>query len=285
MPKLLFILSLFTVLLFSHQAYSQSTVAKDMQSEDSAYVKNQCTPLSSAKELLAQALKLKSGEDETEHFFAANCAMIASYKGHSGAQQLLAEFYRDGIGVPVSNIHAYKWAQIAVSSGNDDAKDMIAALEATMSIDDLNLSREAIQNYISFEQSTFSARGGDTELKNLLISHDISNLTSEQMEQLSRIQESIDRLFAQEGLTGVSPETIRSTPATVSSKVQPKATAKVSTPTPTADSSRELAKQREERLKELERQREERARDLQNRKRELEKNTSGYTPKFTPPTR
>lgn len=68
-------------------------------------------------------------------------------KGSSAAQFNIARMYILGEGVPRSTVEAYKWLTIADRSGRPEARKTLARLRANMTPEQLEESRQRVQQF------------------------------------------------------------------------------------------------------------------------------------------
>lgn len=90
---------------------------------------------------------------------AGYCMMASAFLGNVDAQYRVAWMYHRGIGLPKSDLAAYKWASLAALKGHQEADELAVNIEQFLSVEDMDKStaflNETIQmfNQMSEKQS------------------------------------------------------------------------------------------------------------------------------------
>ena len=95
-----------------------------------------------------------------DHKQAVKWYRLAAEQGFADAQIKLAGMYRDGHGVPKSNIWRYALLNLAAANGNKDASDAKESLAAILSAESLEVAQELsrkLETAISAEQVEWDA--------------------------------------------------------------------------------------------------------------------------------
>lgn len=90
---------------------------------------------------------------------AGYCMMASAFLGNIDAQYRVAWMYHRGIGLPKSDLAAYKWASLAALKGHQEADELAVNIEQFLTVEDMDKStaflNETIQmfNEMSKKQS------------------------------------------------------------------------------------------------------------------------------------
>ncbi len=151
-----------------------------------------CTGMMSPQELLAAADRLKQKNTDNDDFFSANCILISAHKGDAESQYQLALAYKNGYGLPISDVHAYKWFKIAQLNGKEIDQEMLMSLEEGLTIEDFKVSSQEISSFLSFEEKLEKVKN-DSALKDVLVNY--GNISEKQLKAIQESQKDIDALF------------------------------------------------------------------------------------------
>lgn len=114
---------------------------------DEMIIPPECDTTFDADELYDIGIRLLD-ETGSARMGAAYCLLSSAFAGHVGAQLEVAKMYHKGIGMPKSDLAAYKWATLAALNGNEEADQLGASIEQFLSIQDIELSTNSLANLI-----------------------------------------------------------------------------------------------------------------------------------------
>ncbi len=114
---------------------------------DEMIIPPECDTTFDADELYDIGVRLLD-ETGSARMGAAYCLLSSAFAGHVGAQLEIAKMYHKGVGLPKSDLAAYKWATLAALNGNEEADQLGASIEQFLSIQDIELSTNSLANLI-----------------------------------------------------------------------------------------------------------------------------------------
>ncbi len=79
---------------------------------------------------------------------AGYCLLSSAFAGNVDAQYEVAKMYHKGIGLPKSDLAAYKWATLAALNGSEGADQLGASIEQFLSIQDIEVSTKSLGDLI-----------------------------------------------------------------------------------------------------------------------------------------
>ena len=103
----------------------------------------ECDEVFEADELYEIGMRLL---DETGYARqgAAYCLLAAALDGHVEAQYQVAHMYHKGIGLPKSDLAAYRWATLSALNGSEDGDRLGAGIEQFLSIQDIEAATNSL---------------------------------------------------------------------------------------------------------------------------------------------
>ena len=105
----------------------------------------ECDEVFEADELYEIGMRLL---DETGYARqgAAYCLLAAALDGHVEAQYQVAHMYHKGIGLPKSDLAAYRWATLSALNGSEEGDRLGAGIEQFLSIQDIQAATDSLNS-------------------------------------------------------------------------------------------------------------------------------------------
>ena len=146
MPKFIYLSFLFGIMVLPEVSIAAE---KQPLSEQPityfTYTSERCKKIKDVTELYQTALSLRDSKDEKEKVDAVDCFLSAASRGHGAAEFEIAKMYNTGTILPLSQIFAYRWAQLAVMDKYSDALPLRDQLEQELTPDELESALKSVQ--------------------------------------------------------------------------------------------------------------------------------------------
>ena len=113
---------------------------------------------------------------------AGYCMIASAFLGNVDAQYRVAWMYHRGIGLPKSDLAAYKWASLAALKGHQEADELAVGIEQFLSVEDMEQSTAFLNETIKMfnQMSEKEAQKDDARIQE--IEGEISTLRKQILE-------------------------------------------------------------------------------------------------------
>jgi len=110
------------------------------------------------------------------------CMIASAFLGNVDAQYRVAWMYHRGIGLPKSDLAAYKWASLAALKGHQEADELAVNIEQFLSVEDMEQSTAFLNETIKLFNQMSEKEAMNDDLKIQELEKQISTLRREILE-------------------------------------------------------------------------------------------------------
>lgn len=96
---------------------------------------------------------------------AGYCMMASAFLGNVDAQYRIAWMYHRGIGLPKSDLAAYKWASLAALKGHQEADELAVSIEQFLSVEDMDKSTLFLNETIQMFNQMSERQAAEDDIK------------------------------------------------------------------------------------------------------------------------